>query len=65
MPSCEADTDETKVADELDSGGKTKKAMRRMLGLETTDPSIHYRNMHQRRSVRIEDLEDVDETRGL
>ena len=36
-----------------------------MLGLETSDPSVHYRAMHQRRSVRIEDLEDVDDTRGL
>jgi hypothetical protein len=39
--------------------------MRRLLGLDSSTPALDYRMLNQRRSVRIEDLEDRDDTRGL
>jgi hypothetical protein len=53
------------LTDELDSSSKSKKAMRRLLGLDSSAPALDYRTLNQRRSVRIEDLEDRDDTRGL
>lgn len=49
----------------LGSTSKSKKAMLRLLGLESAAPPLNYRNLNQRRSARIEDLDDMDDTRGL
>lgn len=39
--------------------------MRRLLGLDSSVPALDHRTLNQRRSVRIEDLEDRDDVRGL
>jgi hypothetical protein len=53
------------MSEGLDTTSKSKKAMRRMLGLDSSVPALDYRKLNQRRSVGIEDLDDRDDTRGL